>query len=421
MKSRIMTCMTAMTLFAALAVPVRLAAQEQKQAPPHYTVTDLGTLGGTFSFGLGLNNKGWVAGFSTPPGDQSVHAFVWRKGVITDLGTFGGPDSITSFSPFSERGEVGGEAETPTPDPNGEDFCFFGTHLTCLPFVWQDGVRTALPTLGGNNGAANQINNRGQVAGTAENATPTPPCLQGLGEPVIWEKGQIIQQLPMFPGDQAGVALAINDKGQAAGFSASCTDGHPLLWQSGTPTDLGNLGGTFGVASAINNQGQVAGQSNLLGDTTAHAFLWQKGVMTNLGTLPKDFSSNALGINSKAQVVGQSCDINFNCRAFLWQGGVMTDLNTLIPAGSPWFLFEADTINSLGEIVGGAFNTNTFEVHGFLATPSNGEHTSEIATAARGETSQSPKVVLPENVRKFLQQGLVRRYHIPGALTRPTD
>ncbi len=31
MKSRILTCSTAMTLFAALAIPVRLAAQEQKE------------------------------------------------------------------------------------------------------------------------------------------------------------------------------------------------------------------------------------------------------------------------------------------------------------------------------------------------------------------------------------------------------
>lgn len=238
--------------------------------------------------------------------------------------------------------------------------------------------------------------------------------------PVIWEKGGI-QELPMSPGDQAGTALAINDKGQAARFTATCTDGHPLLWQNGTPTDLGNLGGTFGVASAINNLGQVAGGSNLPGDTAGHAFLWQNGVMADLGTLPGDFSSNALGINSKAQVVGQLCDINFNCRPFVWQGGVMTDLNTLIPAGSHWFLFEADTINSLGEIVGGALNTKTFEVHGFLASPSNGVDTSETATAARGQASERPKVVLPENVRKMLRERLGRRYHIPGALSRQAD
>ena len=48
-----------------------------------------------------------------------------------------------------------------------------------------------------------------------------------------------------------------------------------MLWQRGTPIDLGNLGGvTNNFAFAINNRGQVIGQSDLPGDTAAHAFLW---------------------------------------------------------------------------------------------------------------------------------------------------
>ncbi len=49
MKSRILTCVTAMTLFAALAMPARQTTQEQNKKQPRYTVTDLRTLGGTFS------------------------------------------------------------------------------------------------------------------------------------------------------------------------------------------------------------------------------------------------------------------------------------------------------------------------------------------------------------------------------------
>ncbi len=71
----------------------------------------------------------------------------------------------------------------------------------------------------------------------------------------------------------------------------------------------------------------------------------------------------------------------------------MTDLNTLIPAGSPLFLFQAVDINSRGEIVGGAFLPSNGEVHAFLATPTPG-----------GATHERPKVTLPENVRKLLQQ-----------------
>jgi len=115
-------------------------------------------------------------------------------------------------------------------------------------------------------------------------------------------------------------------------------------------------------------------------------------------------------------VVGGSLDINGNERAFLWQNGVMTDLNTLIPADSPMFLLEAQgRINSRGQIAGFASLTGTDEVHAFLATPSHGHGAGENATlAARGATNKSPKVVLPENVRKMLRQRLGSRYHIPG-------
>jgi hypothetical protein len=54
-------------------------------------------------------------------------------------------------------------AETSAIDPLHEDFCGFGTHLTCLGAIWRDGVLTPLPTLGGDNGTALALNNRSMV------------------------------------------------------------------------------------------------------------------------------------------------------------------------------------------------------------------------------------------------------------------
>src|SRR5438552_436969 len=168
MKSRTLTLIVAMTFSAALATAVRLTAQEQqedKKEPHRYTVIDLGTLGGTFATGLGVNNEGWVTGFANLAGDENHHAFLWVNGVKTDLGTLGGPNSVGNS--LNARGQVVGNAETSIPDPTGEDPCGNGTMLICPPFLWQKELMTPLATLGGKNGSANGINERGDAVGTA--------------------------------------------------------------------------------------------------------------------------------------------------------------------------------------------------------------------------------------------------------------
>jgi probable HAF family extracellular repeat protein len=226
---------------------------------------------------------------------------------------------------------------------------------------------------------------------------------------------------PLFPADLAGVALAINDKGEAAGFTASCAGGHALMWKNGTAIDLGSLGGTFGVANAINNQGTVVGNSNVPGDETSHAFLWQSGVMSDLGVLPGDFGSVALGINNEGQVVGDSADENGE-HPFLWQNGVMTNLNDLIPAASPLFLIDANGINSRGEISGLAYDTNTGELRGYLAIPTNGTAKGNNAMIeAQGRRGETRKVTLPPNIRKLIQRQLGRHYNFPHTRTLPSN
>jgi probable HAF family extracellular repeat protein len=419
MKSR---ALMLMTLFAALAIPLRLAAQD-------YRVTDLGTLGGTSSVANSVNNRGWVAGAANLPGNTAQHAVLWRRGRKTDLGTLGGPNSIANY-PLNDRGEVSAYSDTATLDPFGEDFCLFGTHLICRPFVWQKRVRTPLPTLDGNNAIANEVNNRGEVGGVAETSTLDPTCVapQVLqAEPVVWKKGKI-EQLPTFPGDPDGFVTAINDNGQAIGASGQCYTAlpgiHALLWQNGSATDLGNLGGTWNhIPQDINNQGQVVGFSNVPNDTATHAFLWtEEDGIQDLGTLPGDFWSFAFGINRKGQVVGQSCNMDFSvCRAFLWQDGLMRDLNSLIPAASPLSLLAAININSREEIVGQAL-LSTGDVHAFLATPCDKrqgdnedcENGAEGTTGVQSATSEHPKLAVPENVRKLFRQRLGHWSRIPG-------
>jgi probable HAF family extracellular repeat protein len=409
-------------LLVVLAVPLTIAAQETQQRPPsttQYTVTDLGTLsGGNFSQPFYINKYGLISG-SSNLADGTQHATLWLEGLMGDIGApgLGGPNSIAFGD--NERFQAAGEAETSAPDPNGEDFCGFGTHLTCVPFLWQDGGMIQLPTLGGNNGVAMAISNRGEVAGFAETSTPNPGCPapQVLHfKPVVWEKG-VIHKLPTFGGDPDGVAQQINDNGDVVGGSGTCATFntnflynlvpvHALLWEKGKATDLGNLGGQTGqaggnIAYDINSHGQVVGNSDLPGDATFHAFLWTTRTgMQDLDTLSGDVASVSISINDAGSVVGASLDANFNPRAFLWEKGLMTDLNTLVAGVSPLYLLTGCSINSRGEITGLGL-TSTGEIHTYLATPTRGVGASE--STSQGVISRR---ILSDDARKHLQQQL---------------
>lgn len=404
-----------------------------------YAIINLGTLGGTASNGFGgPNNRGWVTGDANLAGDQNEHGALWRDGAITDLGTLGGLNSSVPFPVKDDRGLVVGVAQTAEVDPLGELWgnTFVCTSAVCQGsenlvrgFLWKDGVMTALPTLGGNNNGALGVNNRGQIVGGAETANQDPNCVspQLLDiRGVVWgpRPGQI-EALPTFPGDPASVALAINDEGQVVGTSGQCQGPpsglafqHAVLWQHGTVTNLGSLGGAmFNAANGINNRGQVVGQSDLPGEAATHAFLWQNGVMTDLGTLSGDANSVAFDINDKGQVVGNSCDVNFNCRPFLWEDGVMTDLNTLIPPNSPLHLTFGAGINDRGEIAGSACVVSngacTNELPAFLAIPCDDEHSSletcgdDVADAAHAAPAmgQRSRIALPDSLRQHIQRG----------------
>jgi probable HAF family extracellular repeat protein len=250
-----------------LITPALLMAQkqsaEQEQWSKHirYTVTDLGTLpDGSFSQATGVSPHGLANGAAALP-DGTQHAVLWYKKSIADIATpgLGGPNSGAFGA--NEDGQVVGLAETSISDPNGEDFCGYGTHLICLPFLWHEGVMAPLPTLGGNNGEAGEINERGEVAGNAENSTRDSTCPAGVPQvlqekPVVWKNGHV-KQLDTVRGDPDGWAFGINDNGQAVGASGICSpinpdtgvyilSRHALLWEKGGMTDLGNLGGTGG-------------------------------------------------------------------------------------------------------------------------------------------------------------------------------
>jgi probable HAF family extracellular repeat protein len=369
-------------IFLALAMPVGATAQT-------YTVTDLGPIGKPPGQPFVIANNGLVSGAATAS-NGAVHAMLWYKHLRGDIGVpgLGGRNSV-AFG-VNSKGQAVGEAETTLKDPNGEDFCGFKTmgftsSGRCLPFFWEDGIMHRLPTLGGYNGVANEINRYGTAVGLAENSTPDPACPapQVLHfKPVEWKQGRI-QELPTFNGDPDGLAYGLNDKGQVVGGSGVCgpfslqlyvslQSLHALLWENGKVTNLGTLGGDghgFGIiAQNINSYGEVVGNSDLAGDTSFHGFLWTRAKgMRDLGTLPGDVNSSAVGINDAGEIVGISLDKDFNGRAFIRRNGHMFDLNTLV-TDSHLHLILGCSINASGQITGLAVDSEGV-FHGYVATP----------------------------------------------------
>ncbi len=395
-----------------------LACSINGVAQESYKVTDLGVVSDedNFSCAMDVNSFGWTlsqegvmnpvslfSGAVVLPG-QSVINIGERK---INLGTLGGQNSWMNWGGINDFAQAVGEAETGVLDPDGEDFCGFGTHHICRPYLWQNGSMSALPTLGGNNGSASDINNRGQIAGTAQTAVvdttcpPSNPLRTVL--PVLWEKGGV-RALPTVDGDPDGVAFAINDQGHAVGGTGDCAGAiHAVSWENDTAVQLNDLG--YGAtAQGINHRGQIVG---IVDSTdTIFAALWENGELTNLGTLPGDFAAIATGINDRGQVVGSTLDSGFNwVQGFLYRDHEMIDLNTLFPASSNLYARMADKINERGQIVGMATvcgGPHAGDIHAFLATPVNesvGTSVAEVATAC--SKSNLPATVNKQLLHRF--------------------
>ena len=132
---------------------------------------DLGTLGGPESTAYAINEQGQVVGESdikrrTKDGYTIKHAFLWQNGGMTDIGAFkrapgdrlGLPPESLAFA-INERGQILGSSD-------------YGS------FVWQQGKRRMIGTLGGRESDADALSDRGEVVGGAEtNATKNWPLV----------------------------------------------------------------------------------------------------------------------------------------------------------------------------------------------------------------------------------------------------
>jgi len=357
-------------LLASLTLTAGLASLPDVAAGQTYRATDLGTLGGSSTYGQAINNAGQVVGYSTNAAGTH-RAFLWSGGALSDLGTLGG-SSGKAFG-INNSGQVVGSSALP-----GNS----ASHAT----LWTNGTITDLGTLipppndAGAGSQANAINDAGQVVGAADSCTSPGRC--DIARHAFIHAGGVMTDIGTS--SQNGLsgwgsaATAINNAGQITGHVFFET-GMPtvVFWSSSTSAFVSLFGaGPLRPGGAdingvgINSAGQVVATAlGAVGVDSFHALMWDRGAITDLGALYGSCEigppcrSGAIAINASGQVVGfvgrrqgtgpVAPDYADN-RAALWSNGGVFDLNTLLDPGSPispYVLRYASAINDSGLIV----------------------------------------------------------------------
>ena len=309
-----------------------------------YSVTDLGSLGGTayYTRGYGINNAGQATGY-TGNAFGCCHPFLYTNGQMQDLGSLGG--SGFGFG-VNDLGEVTGESRVPS-GPG---------HV----FVYNDGHMTDIVPPNTNFSRGYSINDAGQVTGFIS--------VPGFDGAFLYSGGQIIPLDTLgAPAYLGGSGYGINNAGQVTGFGyTSDRLPHAFLYSNGQMEDLGTLSGTSGSSYgyAINDAGEITGTSN------SHVFLYRDGRMSDLGTLGS--FSEGRAINNVGEIVGDfrsTSNVIFPYEAaFVYRDGRMYDLNDLIDPALGLTLNEATAINDRGQIVVNELINSTAS-RSFLLTP----------------------------------------------------
>jgi probable HAF family extracellular repeat protein len=184
----------------------------------------------------------------------------------------------------------------------------------------------------------------------------------------LYERGRMTA---LFPGDNLSIASDINNSGQLTGTALAPSGRLEAFIRYGDSTIfLGGLrpGGSVGsYGLAINERGQVVGYANT--STAWRAFLYSDGVMTDLGTLSNRTDSFALDINGAGTVVGYASTNYERSLAVVYQDGVMHDLNNLTRGRFGHTLETANAIDEAGQIAVTGRSRTTGLLRAFLLTP----------------------------------------------------
>jgi len=349
---------------------------------PAYTITDLGTLGGSpnQSRGFGINNCGTTVGDSLPSATPVVHPFYKKGATMTDVGSLGAEG--TAYSLNAQGYTVG----------------YSSSSIGQRAIVWHDNdgdgvsdpgeLQEILPA--GAIGVANEINDNNRVVGLMDASGGSTLS----DTPFVWDPTNGLQSLPTPPAGMSPTrAQGINNAGTITGWASVSFGTHAFVLKNNTYIDLGTLDNTTlslqSFSWRISEDGHVVGYSQTPSNNASlpiHPFLWfdansnntsDAGEMKDLGTL-SGVNAYAFDINASGYVVGTSEISGGGTHAYVWHddnangvndAGEMKDLNGQFSDATWTTLVEARAINDGGQIVGWGTKSVNGETHAFLLTP----------------------------------------------------
>jgi probable HAF family extracellular repeat protein len=354
-----------------LAAAALFVAAGAAASGPTYAQTDLGTFGGSDSISVDVNDTGRVVGWAmTSTGFQHAYSWTQASGLV-DIGVLGQmPERQTSqAAAVNNAGLVVG-------------WSYYGIGSFAHAFSWtQAGGLVDLGTLpGGYQSAATDVNDTGQVVGWSDDAGGVPHA-------VLWTTAGAVVDI----GGRWSRAAAINDSGQVVCNTQLAFETQAFSWTpQGGRVDIG-LGGVSSAAVALSDSGQVVGWARTP-TGQRHAFSWtQAGGTLDLGALVAPGSwSDATAVNAAGQVVGRYVTEAGMNHAFSWTpASGMIDLGTLGYQSS-----DAYAVNDSGTVVGTSGQAFVWtSATGMVAlTGSGGSFSSAVAVNGSGQIAGGAQV-----------------------------
>jgi len=226
---------------------------------------DLGTLGGINSVAHAMNNRGQIVGESTTAGD-SIHAFLWQNGIMTDLGTLNGGFSSAALA-INDSGDVVEKVDCISRDSRSA----LAQRIYHRPgyYAWCS--------------TAKALNNLGQIVGeTFWRIESSYYCNSGPPintVPVLWRDG-VMSSIDNLADSSTARSMNVGAPAQVVGwFGTYSTNAHAFVWQNNAKIDLGTLGGPTSYAFSVTYAGDVLGKAELPGTPRKwHAVFWKVGL-----------------------------------------------------------------------------------------------------------------------------------------------